>query len=105
VKRRAVQNVLQGLTAADTVDVIVAMKGNNEIIGAVDAKKPGARAGSYWKFRHKPPFELHLLRRVPLKLAEDLADIGTRGARMRDGRKAWREVQRFRSGGRFFVIR
>jgi hypothetical protein len=97
VKRRAVQNVLQGLTAADTVDLIVAVQGD-ELISAVDAKKPGARAASYWKYRHKPPFELHILRRVPLSLAEDLADLGTRNAKMRDGRRAWRDVRRFRSG-------
>ena len=78
----------------ETVDMIAATRGD-EFLGAVDSNKAGARSPYYWKVKVDTPFDLWLLRRVPLDLAEQLADFGLPSSRLRRGRDVWRKVRRY----------
>lgn len=90
--------------AAPEVDLVAAVRGG-ELLGAVDARKRGADDLRYWRLKVEPPFDLHHLSGVPMAVAVPLTDIGTRSARIRDGRQGWRMARKFAPGRPFKRLR
>jgi hypothetical protein len=80
--------------AEEAVDLIAAVR-NDEFLGAKDSTSMGAKDASVWQFSVDPPFDLYLLKNVPLDLAEQLVDFGTPAGRLRDGKKVWRMARKY----------
>jgi hypothetical protein len=77
------------------VDLVAAVRGN-ELLGAKDSNRMGAKDPGVWMFSGtEAPFGLFLLTGVPLKLAEKLVDFGTRASRLKDGKTVWKLVKRY----------
>lgn len=73
----------------------------NELLGAMDVRKRGAKDGRFWSYKIDGPFELYLLEDVPLDLARALTDFPTRTTRLRNGRHAWTVAQQHAVGRPF----
>lgn len=103
--RRALARLRNGLKrAASEVDLVAAVR-NGELLGAVDARKHGADDLRYWRLKIEPPFELHRLSAVPLRLAVPFTDIGTRSARLQSAKQGWRMARPFAAGRPFKQLR
>lgn len=90
--------------ASQGVDLVAAVH-RGELLGAVDARKHGAGDLRYWQAKIEPPFELHRLSDVPMRLAIPFTDIGTRSARIRSGKQGWHMAREFVSGRPFKQLR
>jgi hypothetical protein len=76
------------------VDMVAAVRGN-ELLGAMDARRRGARDVRFWAVQVGSPFDLFELRGVPMREATLLNDFGSRSTRLPDGRRAWALGRRF----------
>lgn len=74
--------------AAPTIDMVAAVW-KNELLGAMDVRKHGAKDMRFWGARVDPPFELYMLKDVPMDLARPLNDFPVRASRLQGPRKAW----------------
>ncbi len=81
--------------ATETLDMVAAVSGD-QLLGAKDFLNrkfhnptvwPAAKRGVY--------FQLIKLQRVPLDLAERLADVGTSASSFPNGRVAWQAAKRY----------
>jgi hypothetical protein len=89
-------------TAAEDMVDLVAVVRDGEFLGAKDANRMGAKDAAVWQFSGiDRPFDLYLLKNVPLMVAEPLVDFGTPAGRLRDGKKAWRMARKY-AGSRPF---
>jgi hypothetical protein len=88
-------------TAAPTVDMVAAVRANRELLGARDARKVGVRTPRWWTYQTDPPFDLWILRDVPMGLARELADFPLRAPRLRNPRQGWSMAQEFAENGPF----
>jgi len=81
-------------TDVDTVDMVAAVR-DGELLGAMDVGRRGSLDPRFWKLHVDAPFDLHVLRDVPMSLAVPLADFGTRATRLHDPEQAWVVARRF----------
>jgi hypothetical protein len=83
-------------TAAEaTVDLVAAVRGE-DLLGAKDSTQMGAKDLGVWMFTgHEAPFGLYRLSGVPLRLAEELVDFGTRSSRLKNGKAVWKLVKQY----------
>jgi hypothetical protein len=75
-------------TAQPNVDMVAAVD-RRDLLGARDARKHGAKSPRFWAQLVEGPFELFMLRDVPMNLARPLNDFPTRVSRLRNPRQAW----------------
>jgi len=87
--------------AVPTVDMVAAVRPNKELLGAQDARKIGVKTTRWWGYQIDPPFDLWLLREVPMNLARDLTDFPNRVTHLRNPRHAWDVAQEFADKGPF----
>lgn len=66
-----------------------------ELLGARDARKTGAKTPRFWSYLVEGPFELYMLRDVPINLARDLNDFPSRRTRLHNPRQAWQIAQKY----------
>jgi len=86
--------------AVPVIDMVAAVY-KNQLLGAMDVRKHGARDPRFWGYKVDGPFELHKLTDVPMDLARALTDFPTRKGRLRDPRHAWRTVLELAAGRPF----
>jgi len=86
--------------AGPVIDMVAAVH-KNQLLGAMDVRKHGARDPRFWGYKVDGPFELHKLTDVPMDLARALTDFPTRKGRLRDPRHAWRTVLELAAGRPF----
>jgi hypothetical protein len=79
---------------AETVDMIAAVR-DGALLGAMDVGRRGAQDPRFWKLHFDPPFDLHMLRGVPLGIAVPFADFGSRVTRLRNPEQAWAMARQF----------
>ena len=93
----------QGKTAAQvTVDLVAAVRGGQELLGAKDFSAMGAKDPGIWMISGlDAPFALYKLKNVPIGIAEQLVDFGTRASRIRDGKKVWRLAKKYAAPSAF----
>jgi hypothetical protein len=92
---RAIRSKRASEPNPQSVSLVVAVNGN-ELLGAKDSTATGARDTGTWMLSGiDGPFELYLLKHVPLVVAEALVDFGTRVSKIRDGKKVWRLVKKY----------
>lgn len=87
--------------AAPSVDMVAAVRANRELLGARDARKVGVTTPRWWSYQTDPPFDLWLLRDVPMSLARELTDFPLRAPRLRNPRQGWAMAQEFAEKGPF----
>lgn len=100
-KKGAVRNVMANPAA---LDMVAAVRGRH-LLGAIDAGRRGAHDVRFWGAQHEAPFELYLLRGVPMRDAVLLADFGSRTTRLRDGSQAWNLGRRYAEARPFKRVR
>jgi len=86
--------------AGPVIDMVAAVH-KNELLGAMDVRKYGARDPRFWGYKVSGPFELHKLIDVPVDMARALTDFPTRMGRLRNPRHAWSMAQSHARGGPF----
>jgi len=86
--------------AVPVIDMVAAVF-RDELLGAMDIRKRGAKEGRFWSYKIEGPFELYRLEDVPLPLARELTDFPKRSPRLPNSRQAWRRVREFASGRPF----
>jgi len=84
-------------TAAPTIDMVAAVH-RNQLLGAMDVRKHGAKDTRFWGYKVDGPFELYLLKDVPMDLARHLTDFPTRTSRLRNPKHAWGIIQEYVAG-------
>lgn len=83
------------LSAAQTIDMIAAVSGDR-MLGANDFLARKYHRPEAWKAAKRGlPFGLYRLRKVPIELAERLADVGTPASDFPNGRVAWQAARRY----------
>jgi len=87
--------------APPTVDMIAAVRANRELLGARDERKVGVKTPRWWTYQTDPPFDLWLLRDVPMSLARELTDFPLRAPRLRNPRQGWTIAREFADGSPF----
>jgi hypothetical protein len=86
--------------AVPVIDMVAAVH-KNQLLGAMDVRKHGARDPRFWGYKVDGPFELHRLTDVPMDMARALTDFPTRMGRLRNPRHAWTTVQGLAEGRPF----
>lgn len=82
-------------TASPSVDMLAAVS-RGQLLEAHDFINRRYHNPKAWKSAKRgKAFELVRLRRVPIDLAEDLADIGTAASPFRTSRAAWQAARKF----------
>lgn len=79
--------------AQQIVDMVAAIR-DGALLRAMDVTKRGATEPRMWRYLVDGPFDLYLLKDVPLNQAMAFADFGVRGSRFRDGKQAWTAAKR-----------
>lgn len=87
-------------TAMPVIDMVAAVW-RNELQGAMDIRKRGAKDPRFWSYKVDGPFELYVLKDVPLDLARELTDFPKRTVRLPNHRQAWNRAREFAQGRPF----
>jgi hypothetical protein len=83
------------LAASETVDMVAAVKGGNQFVGARDAIRREFHSPGFWSFIDPEPVKLYYLNRVPLDLAERAADYNVKNKTFASPQKAWNLLKKY----------
>lgn len=83
---------------AGGITLWAAVWGDGKVVGATD-DIAGSSPGYWGAFARQDNFNIYKLSNVPLPIAEQLSDVGTRAQRILQG-KAWEFIQKYSTGPR-----
>lgn len=89
--------------ASASISMVAAVH-KGELLGAMDERKNKAKDPKFWSFKIDGPFELYLLKKVPMEIAEHLTDFPSRASRFKNPKHAWTEARKFSIGNPFKKI-
>lgn len=92
------------VAAQTPMDMVAAVR-DGELLGAMGAHRRGAQDVRFWAVKVGTPFDLYALHEVPFRDARPLSDFGSRGTRLRDGKRAWMLARRYAESRPFKRVR